>query len=463
MLFLKQSTAVTETIGPFVDSTDGNTEETGLTIAQADVRLSKNGGAWAQKNNATSCTHQEKGWYSCPLNETDTGTLGVLKLHVHVTGALPVWVEYMVVPTNVWDSLFSTDRLQVDCRELGDAALDLTTTMKASVNAEVDTALDTAIPGSPTADSINQRVKALDDKLTPKTYLAGTNDPGGDMPAASLGAQAKQDVNAEMDTALADVDLDHLIQVTAGAEKATIGSYLDKIMNKDGSQTFDPVTDSLEMVSEEAFYIADTVAALSDGVKLSAQGKLDVNAEMDTALADVDLDHLAKTSYGATKPADGSLLDQIMNKDGSQTFDPTTDSLERISNVVFGNSDYLADLHDNGVDLSTQAKADLGDAAWDELLIGHGAVGSAGKALAEAGEVQAGAYEHTVTVKDYEENPVPQATIWITADVDGSTVVRSGVTNDNGEFIFHGDNGVSYYIWCRKAGMNFTNPTLFGT
>lgn len=381
MLFLKQSTAVTETIGPFVDSTDGNTEETGLTIAQADVRLSKNGGAWAQKNNATSCTHQEKGWYSCPLNETDTGTLGVLKLHVHVTGALPVWVEYMVVPTNVWDSLFSTDRLQVDCRELGDAALDLTTTMKASVNAEVDTALDTAIPGSPTADSINQRVKALDDKLTPKTYLAGTNDPGGDMPAASLGAQAKQDVNAEMDT----------------------------------------------------------------------------------ALADVDLDHLAKTSYGATKPADGSLLDQIMNKDGSQTFDPTTDSLERISNVVFGNSDYLADLHDNGVDLSTQAKADLGDAAWDELLIGHGAVGSAGKALAEAGEVQAGAYEHTVTVKDYEENPVPQATIWITADVDGSTVVRSGVTNDNGEFIFHGDNGVSYYIWCRKAGMNFTNPTLFGT
>lgn len=35
----------------------------------------------------------------------------------------------------------------------------------AQVNTEVDTALNTAIPGSPTADSINERIKAIDDKL----------------------------------------------------------------------------------------------------------------------------------------------------------------------------------------------------------------------------------------------------------------------------------------------------------
>lgn len=33
------------------------------------------------------------------------------------------------------------------------------------INVEVDNALDTAIPGSPTADSINERVKAIDNKL----------------------------------------------------------------------------------------------------------------------------------------------------------------------------------------------------------------------------------------------------------------------------------------------------------
>jgi len=35
----------------------------------------------------------------------------------------------------------------------------------AQVNTEVDNALDTAIPGSPTANSINERIKAIDDKL----------------------------------------------------------------------------------------------------------------------------------------------------------------------------------------------------------------------------------------------------------------------------------------------------------
>ena len=36
--WLKQSTAVEIPMGPFVDSTDGNTQETGLTITQPDIR-----------------------------------------------------------------------------------------------------------------------------------------------------------------------------------------------------------------------------------------------------------------------------------------------------------------------------------------------------------------------------------------------------------------------------------------
>lgn len=44
-----------------------------------------------------------------------------------------------------------------------------------NVNAEVDTALNTAIPGSPTADSINERIAAIDGKLPSATYLAGSS------------------------------------------------------------------------------------------------------------------------------------------------------------------------------------------------------------------------------------------------------------------------------------------------
>jgi hypothetical protein len=44
-----------------------------------------------------------------------------------------------------------------------DSTVTWNATALASINAEVDTALNTAIPGSPTADSVNQRVAAIDD------------------------------------------------------------------------------------------------------------------------------------------------------------------------------------------------------------------------------------------------------------------------------------------------------------
>src|SRR5215471_16380933 len=112
-LWLKQSTAVTLTIGPFVDTADGFTAKTALSLVQSSIRLSKNGGSYAQKNDSTSPAHQENGNYSCVLNTTDTGTLGVLRLHVNFTGALPVWLDMMVVPANVWDSMFGASTLNV--------------------------------------------------------------------------------------------------------------------------------------------------------------------------------------------------------------------------------------------------------------------------------------------------------------------------------------------------------------
>jgi hypothetical protein len=117
-MFLKQSTAVTVKVGPFVDSVDGNTQETGLTISQADIRLSKNGGAFAQTNNATGATHDANGWYGIPLDATDTNTLGKLELSIHEAGALCVWRTFMVMPANVWDSLFGADALQVHVNEM---------------------------------------------------------------------------------------------------------------------------------------------------------------------------------------------------------------------------------------------------------------------------------------------------------------------------------------------------------
>jgi len=115
-LWIKQSTAVILKMGPFLDDTDGKTAEAGLTIAQADIQISKNGGAFAQTSAASpTTTYDADGWYPIPLTTTDTGTVGNLKVQVAMAGALPVWQECMVVPANIYDSLIGgTDTVQAD-------------------------------------------------------------------------------------------------------------------------------------------------------------------------------------------------------------------------------------------------------------------------------------------------------------------------------------------------------------
>ena len=120
MNILKQSTATTIKLGPFIDDTDGKSAETALSIAQADVRLSKNGGDFAQKNSTTSATHDENGYYDISLDATDTGTLGRLRVAVSKSGALPVWQDFQVVTANVYDTLCSTDSLDVNVTALAD-------------------------------------------------------------------------------------------------------------------------------------------------------------------------------------------------------------------------------------------------------------------------------------------------------------------------------------------------------
>lgn len=120
-MWLKQSTAYTFRLGPFVDSTDGNTEENALTIAYTDVYLSKNGGAFAAKNDTTNLTGTgANGHYTCVLNATDTGTLGMFRVLCHVSGALVVYKDFVILPANVYDSLVSgSDNLQVDTVQVG--------------------------------------------------------------------------------------------------------------------------------------------------------------------------------------------------------------------------------------------------------------------------------------------------------------------------------------------------------
>ena len=122
--WIEQSTTITVQLGPALDATDGVTEETGLSPT---VELSKNGAAFAARNSATAIAHDANGWYRVELDATDTNTLGrlIAKFDDAATH-LPVWHEYMVVPTNVWDSFFGADALQVHVTEFTAGVIDAT-------------------------------------------------------------------------------------------------------------------------------------------------------------------------------------------------------------------------------------------------------------------------------------------------------------------------------------------------
>jgi hypothetical protein len=106
--FLRQSTATTLNLGPFVDSVDAVTSETGLTIARADVLLWKQGDTTAtQKTEATSATHRQNGDYTCPVDTTDTGTVGMLTVRVTKAGALQLRQDYCVLPQSTYDIFFA--------------------------------------------------------------------------------------------------------------------------------------------------------------------------------------------------------------------------------------------------------------------------------------------------------------------------------------------------------------------
>jgi len=338
MQWLKQSTAVTLKIGPFLDASDGDTAETALTISQADVRLAKNGGAFAQKNDATACTHDENGWYGCPLNTTDTGTLGRLQLAVHESGALAVWHECMVLPANVYDALVAgSDQLEVDA----------TLIEGADASDQVNAACDTAL-----ADYDGPTKAEMD------SGFAGLND------------VSAAEVNAQCDTALADYDAPTKAEMDSGF--AGLNDLSAAQVNAECDTALADYDAATKAEMDAAF------AALND---LSAA---EVNAQCDTAIADASLATAAAlaTVDGnvdailADTGTDGVIVAELKASALADLFD--TDSGTTYGAAVAGS--LVKETADNAGG-SALTLAEIADAVWDEAAAGHTDAGKAGRQL----------------------------------------------------------------------------------
>lgn len=383
---LKQSAASQEIpLGYFLDSTDGNTEETALTIANTDIKLWKNGAVVLANKNAGGATHISNGIYYAVLDATDTDTSGPLVIFVHVTGALAIRLECVVYPANVFDSLFSTDKLQVDLVSLGDDAQSLTD-LKDFADAGYDPATNkvqgvvlvdtvTTVTGGATAANQTTIINRLGDFAgsglnTIKGFLqamfrkdagvSGANTPSeineientftGAYDGATDSQEATRDT-APIGTAMRGTDNAALASVCtegrlAELDAANIPADVDSIKAKTDLLAFttgnvhshvkakDNIDfGALEKVSLNAATPASVTGAVGSVTgsigSLATQAKADINAEVAAALASINLDHLVGTASGIPAVPAGTYLDQLMD-DGTASFDRTTDSLQAI-------------------------------------------------------------------------------------------------------------------------------------
>ena len=166
--FLKQSTAAqVRWIGPFVDDTDFKTAETGLTVANTDIKVSKNGGASASKNSGGG-THDVNGYYAVTWDATDTATVGQLSYSVKVAGALQVFGAYTVLEEVIYDALFAasaTGALPVSSGGIAAAAFAAGAIDAAALAADASTEINTAvlaILGTPAGASMSADIAAIE-------------------------------------------------------------------------------------------------------------------------------------------------------------------------------------------------------------------------------------------------------------------------------------------------------------
>lgn len=272
MQFLRQSTASQEVLlGPFVDSTDGNTEETALTIANTDIKIWKTGATTLANKTSGGATHISNGEYYAVLDATDTDTIGPMIIRVHVAGALAVRLFCTVLDEAVYDVLFGTVA----------PATATNITAATGVTLAAVTHTGAVIPTV--------------------TTLTGHTAQTGDS-FARLGAPAGASVSADIAAVQADTD-----NIQTRLPAALIGGRMDSSVGAMTSAAvqaiWDALTSALTTVGSIGKLLVDNINATVGSRATPAE----VNAEVVDAL---NVDTYAEPGQGAP-PATTSLANKI--------------------------------------------------------------------------------------------------------------------------------------------------------
>ena len=411
--FLKQSTASqARLLGPFVDDTDGTAAETGLTIANTDIRISKNGANIVSKNSG-GATHDELGYYTATFDATDTNTVGHLKVMVKMSGALVVEDEFWVLEEDIYEALFAS----------GAAAFN------SSDQVAVGSVAANAITAAAIADAaIDSATFAADVGI--KSIRSNTAT-GGGASSVTLDASA---------SSVTDFYKGALVRLTGGTgagQVRLITAYngTSKVATVASAWATQPVNGTTFAIIP--FGPANVVAILGELVSTStAQLGVNIVSAAGTAWASgaitaasiasnaITSAKIAASAIGATQIASSAItaakfaadaITSTVIADGALTaakfaagaFDAvwsvTTRLLTAGTNIVLAKGVGVTGFND-------PAAADNADAVWDEVRSGHATQGTYGE-LFNA--------ERSGTVND--ANTTPSATEFAASDITEAT------------------------------------------
>jgi len=133
MRYLKTNTATRVTIGPFLDKTDGITPEVALAVTYCHLTfmvddngvptlaLDAKATASSGNNDMVHVSNDDAGFYDLELTASNVNYVGRSMLSVNdVTTHCPVFHEFTILPSQVYDSLISgSDVLDTNASLLG--------------------------------------------------------------------------------------------------------------------------------------------------------------------------------------------------------------------------------------------------------------------------------------------------------------------------------------------------------
>lgn len=373
-IYLKQSTASQEVpLGYFLDSTDGNTEETALTIANTDIKLWKTGATTLANKNSGGATHISNGIYYAVLDATDTNTLGPLVIFVHVAGALAVRLECVVLAANVYDSLIGGgDLLDVNVSQFGNANGTFASGRPEVNTTHVGGTAQTAGDIIGDTNDIQARLPAalVGGRIDANVGAMGTDVITSTALAASAVAEIQSGLATSAAVAAVQADTDD-IQTRLPA--ALVGGRMDASVGAMAANTLTASALATDAVTEIQSGLA-TAAALAtvDGTVnsiLTDTAEIGVAGAGLTALASAA--NLATlTGYVDTEVAAVKLVTDKLDT-----------ALQEQSGGVFQFTANALALAPSG----GSTPAEIADAVWDEPLAGHATAGSTGAALSAAG------------------------------------------------------------------------------